>query len=134
MLINFKRCHKQFSLVNCYAPNDEHERQHWLNNLTTWINKKASNINNLVVCGDFNCCLRDNDRSTATQLKDKSRLSFSELIKNLQLIDHWDSRGTKISNFTWTDGKIYSRLDYILTNINNDIKIIKTYSETVIDD
>ena len=98
------------------------------------INKKASNINNLIVCGDFNCCLRDNDRSTATHLKDKSRRSFSELIKNLQLIDHWDSRGTKISNFTWTDGKIYSRLDYILTNINNDIKIIKTYSETVIDD
>ena len=117
-----------------YAPNDELERQNQLNNLNTWIHIKALHINNLIVCGDFNCCLQVNDRSSATHLKDKSRLSFSKLINDLQLKDHWGSRGTNVSNFKWTDGKIYSRLDYILNSINNDIKIIKIYPETVIDD
>ena len=54
--------------------------------LNVWIRMHASNINDLIVGGDFNCCLEDADRSTNTHLSDKSRLDMKMMIKELGII------------------------------------------------
>ena len=117
-----------------YAPNEIGNRIKWFNNIVPWIKMHALNINNLIMLGDLNCCLKNCDRSTKTNISDKSRLALSNLIRELNLSDHWNERETGISNFTWSDGTIESRLDYIFLTKNNDLKVKKVYSEIVIDD
>ena len=134
ILVNVVINQKEFVIVNCYAPNEESERIKWFGNLVHWVNKNATNLNNLIVCGDLNCCLGINDRSTSSHTNDKSRSVLSNIIQELNLKDYWDNREKSTSNFTWSDGKVQSRLDYILVSKNNELKVKKIYSETVIDE
>ena len=71
--MNLKLCQKQFTVINCYAPNDELEQQNWLNNSNTLIKNKALNINNLTVCGDFNCCKSMTDQQ---QHNEKTKVGY----------------------------------------------------------
>ena len=114
LLVNFQLLEKTFTAVSCYAPNDICERAVWFENLQHWISVNAENFENLIVCGDFNCCYKTNDRKPQTHLNDKSRKSFDNLIQHLNLSDMWERRKENMDNYTWSDGKVRSRLHYIL--------------------
>ena len=48
------------------------------------------NLSNLILGGDFNCCLTETDRSPPTHLTDGSRKNFRTLLQKLQLFDIWE--------------------------------------------
>ena len=60
---------KIFTLVND-APNNEKDKNDliFFKRINTWISKNASNLDNLILCGDFNCQLdvNKNDKSAGT--------------------------------------------------------------------
>ena len=104
------------SLINIYAPNSETERKSFFREIELFINTHALNKNNLILGGDFNCCLRDIDRNPPTHLTDGSRNNFKNLLQNHNLFDLWNENCIDQTCFTYTDKfrKTESRLDYIL--------------------
>ena len=65
--------------------------------------------------GDFNCCLKDGDRSSNTHINDKSRAYLAKYIESLDFVDCTSIPGNEAAGkFTWTYSKVSSRLDYFL--------------------
>ena len=61
---------KIISFVSVYAPNVPKDRKHFLKNLPKWITCHAVNIDNIILCGDFNCCVNDDDKEPRTHLNE----------------------------------------------------------------
>jgi exodeoxyribonuclease-3 len=114
----------EISLVNLYAPNDKKERKTFFSRCLKWINKHNKAGSNILVGGDMNCCINDNDRQPATHLQDYSRHAFRELINGLDLFDCWNDEENGLEKYTWCspDQRIKSRLDYILIGKEGDYK------------
>ena len=134
LLINCTINDVPITIVSCYAPNVENERVAWFKETQTWISKHANYIDELIICGDFNCCLGSNDRSTGTHLMDKSRKSFRMFIEHFELFDTITVNNRDINRYTWTDGKVQSRLDYILMKKDSNVIIKSLRHTTVISD
>ena len=136
LMVNCEINKKVYNFVNIYSPNREGERIKYLDQVYEWLQSNTDNTANIILGGDFNCCLNDNDREPKTHLKDKSRLHFKNLINNLELTDAWYSNNVKRNGqrYTWNDSKTASRLDYLL--IGSEVsKVIKSIStKTVISD
>ena len=82
------------TLVNIYAPNSECERKSFFTKIESLIDTHALNKNNLILSGDFNCCLRDIDRNPPTHLMDGSRCILKNLLLKNNLIDLWHTTKT----------------------------------------
>ena len=134
LLINCTINQKPVTIVSCYAPNDEKERIDWLMDTKTWILKHADHMEELIVCGDFNCCLGTDDRSSGTHLNDKSRKTFNIFIEQLKLFDSISINKKNANRYTWTDGHIRSRLDYVLMRKETSLTIKDMSHVTVISD
>ena len=114
MLLNVEIENKPITLANIYAPNEENDRSLFFVNLPKWISQNADDLDNVLLAGDFNCCLNDCDRSTSTHLKIKSRNHMKQLINVLHVKDLWcDLNDHSKNQFTWHDKKVPSRLDYM---------------------
>ena len=79
LLVNIEIESKMYTLVTVYAPNVENERHAFFNDLTVWVQTHACNTNDIILGGDFNCCLEDLDRNSKTHLKDKSCISMRKM-------------------------------------------------------
>ena len=86
---------------------------YFFNEIDPVINTHSMNLSNLILCGDFNCCLKETDRSPPTHLTDGSRKKFRTL---LQLFDIWEVERNNQTCYTYIDKsrETKSRLDYIL--------------------
>jgi len=104
------------TLVCVYAPNDEKARKIYFQRTKVWVDKHADNKTDIICSGDFNCCLKDQDRSSMTHMRDNSRKCMLSLIQDLELVDTWTCTNTGKNGFTFTDKRTgtKSRLDYIL--------------------
>ena len=80
LLINIKYNDKIFTLVNIYAPNNEKDRNDFFKRINTWISQNASNLDNIILCGDFNCQLDVNNN-------DKSAGTLKKILKMIELND-----------------------------------------------
>ena len=82
ILLNLSVKGNMCTLVNIYAPNNVQERCNFCEGLGDWIYTNASDIAEVIVTGDFNCALNDNDRFSRTNLinRDKSRKNCKHLI------------------------------------------------------
>ena len=60
LLLNIKFNDNVFTIANIYAPNKVPDRKSFFTSLKSWIKKKASNKENLLVLGDFNGKLDEN--------------------------------------------------------------------------
>ncbi|MEW8547308.1 MAG: endonuclease/exonuclease/phosphatase family protein [Candidatus Thiodiazotropha sp.] len=87
LLLNIEIGENIFTLVSIYAPNDEKCRKDFIKKSERWIKKYALNENNIVIGGDWNCCMNDSDRNTLTHINDSSRKCFKSLVDNLDLTD-----------------------------------------------
>ena len=135
LLLNVDICGQLITLVNVYAPNNELDRITFYADLKEWISNLSHNINNVIVGGDFNCCLNQNDRSSQTHISDKSRNSLNIFLKQLQLYDAWSISSTKGTyHYTWQDNTVKSRLDYFFISNLCKVKVQHCNTVTVISD
>ena len=125
LLVNIKVNEEIITLVNIYAPNSETDRTSFYGKVDKWITDYSLNVNNVVIAGDFNCCLLDSDRQPPTHLKDKSRKRLTELIEHNSLLDAKQQSNNLNNGFTFIDKQhgTKSRLDYIFVSQNKYTKI-----------
>ena len=79
-----------FSFVSVYVPNIDSERVIFFDKLQQIILKHVINLDNLIVAGDFNCCLNLSDRFPVSTRYDKSVQSFANLLQSCKLVDSWE--------------------------------------------
>ena len=119
LLLNIELNGKFMTLVNVYANNAEKQRKDLFKKLEKWITLYARYKDNLVIAGDMNACLREQDRSNtnAIHLNEKSVAVLRNVINKCNLKDAWGSI-TDDPGFTFEDKqyKTHSRLDYIFVN------------------
>ena len=135
MLLNIEHNGNCMSLINVYAPNKQNDRKMFFNRCERWIRKYHKLESTILLGGDLNCCLNDDDRHPVTHLKDRSRKALVELIERLDVKDCWEC-GDKQDQFTWynSDKSIKSRLDYLFLS-NNCTSNVKSFEvKTVITD
>lgn len=61
LLISINYNYQKLTLVNVYAPNNEKDRIDFFKRVITWINQNAINLDNVILCGDFNCQIDTNN-------------------------------------------------------------------------
>ena len=123
LLINVDIGDTSYCIVNLYAPNGEMDRKCFFKRATTWIRQYCKNEQNLIICGDLNCCVGNSDRTPQTHLNDKSRNCMTTLMTEIKVDDVWRRTHPTIPGYTYIDKrtKTKSRLDYILISKNSDI-------------
>ncbi len=121
ILINASIENVEVSLCNIYAPNDPSNRKEYFRTLKYWIARHADHENDLIMGGDMNCAINENDRQNIRGNVDVSRNAMKGLIKDLDLIDTWYTCHDK-PQFTYTDVQngSKSRIDYLF--LSNSIK------------
>ena len=82
ILINFEFKCRVFSVVSLYAPNVEGERIIFFNELNNIIEEHAISKDNLIIGGDFNCCLDISVCKIKIHINDKSRNIFKNVLHN----------------------------------------------------
>ena len=73
LLLNVKIHDEVYCLTNIYAPNSEIERKTIFTTVENWLQNHSVNVTQIIIGGDFNCCLLDNDREPKTHLRDASK-------------------------------------------------------------
>lgn len=135
LLLNVDIESKLFTLVNIYAPNDSNERGEFFKHVDQYINKNAHNMSDVVMAGDFNCCINYNDRSTHTHIADGSRVHLKNCILANNLFDVWTKYSNPTDNhYTWSDKVTSSRLDYCFLSMNTSLNVKNIKLQTVITD
>ena len=107
-----------FSYVSVYAPNNEEAKINFINNLKNIISSHSSNMDNLIIGGDFNCCLSENDRYPPNKKQSKSDDALKSFLKQCNLNDCWKYSNSNLDGYTYYDKKTktYSRLDYFFAS------------------
>jgi len=106
---------KELTILSVYAPNDEKGRKVFYKKMTKWVMQHSLNTENLILCGDLNCCINDEDRIPRTHLKDTSRIALRNMLKFCKLIDVWDVYcKNKQCRYTYCNNTCKSRIDYIM--------------------
>ena len=111
ILIKIKIDNDIITLVNVYAPNNEQNRTNFFKQMQTFINHHALNIENVLLCGDFNCI--------TSKTSDKSAIQLNAICRNIDMFDLWCSNHENLSGYTWCNAENVpkSRIDYILVRI-----------------
>ena len=52
-----------YCIVSVYAPNNLKDRKQFISKIEKWVSQFNLNKNNIIIGGDFNCCLLSYDRS-----------------------------------------------------------------------
>lgn len=118
ILVNFNIGDIFYSLVNIYVLNKEICRIDFLKGMKRFIIKNFINIENIILCGDFNCYF-DGENI------DKSLKILSDIIDSLYLNDLWKDKYVNSSGYIWCDVNniLKSCIDYIFISIFLLIKI-----------
>jgi hypothetical protein len=115
---------KQTLVVNIYAPlRYNNEKREFLSNITNII--KNHDGDNIVLGGDFNITLNEADsyRRQRTDAEKSIADDFNTKINESNLIDTWAGH----TGYTWSQGKIQSRLDRIYIRLaKHSIKKLET--------
>ncbi len=128
ILINLKIENVETTLCNIYAPTEASKREEFFNTMRNWILRHADYPDYIILGGDFNCAINDNDRKNIRGNIDSSRPVLKKVLKDLKLIDSWYIHN-KNTQYTFTDPETgsKSRLDYIFVSeqVKHKIKNIK---------
>ena len=124
VLINFEFKNNIVTAVSVYAPNIETERIEYFNTLKCWIKEHALTPKNLIIGGDFNCCVNQNETVLRSHVNDRSRKAIQHLISDLKCRNVWQVLGKK-PRHTYYDRSTdqYSRLDYIFISGEFDFEL-----------
>ncbi len=108
------------TLCNIYAPTKPNQRVEFFKKLKHWIPRYTDYPEYLILGGDFNCAINDNDRTRDNNV-DASRQELKALLKILDLVDAWyiKNDGPQYT-FTNTTTGNKSRIDYFF--VSNEVK------------
>ena len=101
LLLNLEIDKQEFTIVNVYAPNEIQDRISFLGHMKSAIDTHAVNKNRLIIAGDFNCVLSENDR--ITRKIDKSTNILEHTIVQLNVTDIWRFLNPNTTEFTYID-------------------------------
>ncbi len=123
LIINGEIEGNETTLCSVYAPTQTKQRLEFFKNARNWILRHSDNENNIIMGGDFNCGLNENDR-TNVRHSDNTRKDFRKLINDIELTDAWYAKND-IPQYTFEDpvSKSKSRLDYIFISAENFHKV-----------
>ena len=85
LLLNLEIDKQEFTIVNVYAPNEMQDRISFFKYMKSVVDTHAVNKNRLIIAGDFNCVLSENDRITRKIYKSTDILEHT--IVQLNVID-----------------------------------------------
>ena len=101
-------------LVNIYAPNDANQQVTFFKELENHLEDFAQE--NIIIAGDFNCALSENDRKGGNPVWKKSIVikEVQHLANLYNLTDIWRDRNPNDNHFTWRKKslKTQCRLDF----------------------
>ena len=132
ILVNLTVHDQVITIINVYCPNNEKERIKYIEHVEDWIRTYSLTKDNLILAGDFNTCLRDNDRSSRTHIKDKSREKLKSLLDIFEIDDIWHKYSKQKDHYTWADATLQSRLDYFFCSKEANFEIKNICTKTVI--
>ncbi len=126
ILINAEVENMEVSLCCVYAPNKEADRKDFFKKLKLWIYRNSDYPENLIVGGDFNCAINNDDRTGKNN--DTSRNELKQFLNGLKLLDAWYICNNK-RQYTFHDVQhnSKSRIDYIFISkgMEHKVKSIK---------
>ncbi len=126
LLINAKIKETETTLVNIYAPTDKKDRSNFFKKLKMWIPRYSDHFDNIILGGDFNSTLNDNDRTNPDNT-DYTRHDFMQLMKSLKLVDAWYlTNNSPQYTFTASTGN-KSRIDYLLISNLSKHRVKKVF-------
>ena len=103
-------------LVNIYAPNDANQQVTFFKELENQLEDFAQE--NIIIAGDFNCALSENDKKGGNPVWKKSIVikEVQHLANLYNLTDIWRDRNPNDNRFTWRNKslKVQCRLDFFL--------------------
>ena len=111
-------------LVNIYAPNDASQQVTFFKELENQLDDFSQE--NIIIAGDFNCALSENDKKGGNPVWKKSIVikEIQQLANLYNLTDIWRDRNPNDNRFTWRNKslKIQCRLDFFLISkeLSND--------------
>lgn len=111
LLIDIENNGCKMRLINVYGPTDLQERVFLLQTLQPYI----CSGRHIIIGGDFNCNLEKRMGITTAGLANKIDLSshvLGNLINDFKLIDVFKTLHPEETGFTWTNGKMSSRIDF----------------------
>ncbi len=129
ILINAEIEKNEVTLCNVYAPNDRRHRSNFFKKLKNWIPRYADFPDNLIVSGDFNCAINNNDRTGNND--DYTRNDMKNLLHSLKVIDAWSITNKYLQYTFITENRdktvSKSRIDYIYISetFRHNIKQVK---------
>ena len=128
IVMNIELDGTQYCLINVYAPTQDMEKEQllFLNDLS---NNIESNLENkIVIGGDFNLPLRDNDKSCNPRIKSNAQNEINLLMDTYDLVDIWRAQNPDTRRYAWRRCKpvlTQSRLDYFLIGADLSYQISK---------
>ena len=125
LIVNTEYKNNFLSFVSVYAPNSDSDRVVFFDKLHQLLCTHVINMENVVIAGDFNCCMNLSDRFSISIRADKSVQSLENLLKKCKLTDSWKSFNSGKQGYTYYDKKSnsHSRLDYIFFSSNFQFEI-----------
>ncbi len=123
ILINATVDNCDITLCNIYTPNKINKRKEFYKTIKYWIIRNADHLDSLILGGDMNCALNNNDRSTGKN-EDSSRDVLKNKLHTLNLIDTWYVKNSS-PQYTFTDPYTgsKSRIDYIFITKNLEFRV-----------
>ncbi len=115
VLLNIEIDKLEYSILSIYAPNAVHERIVFFEQLCAFVDTHALNMNRIIIAGDFNCTLGNDDRIHVKV--DRSTSSLNDVMVRFNLIDLWRFVNPSSKEFTYIDPSCNmrnSRIDLLL--------------------
>lgn len=115
-----------YTIISAYAPNGIQARKEFLSKLEKWISQYTLNENNVILCGDLNCCYLEQDRVPSNQTQDSSKKQLNQLLTTSNMEDAWVKSQQVGNRYTFFDkkNKCKSRLDYVLLTKQLNMKLV----------
>ena len=123
-LINFELHEKTYTIFNAYAPITLKNKIEFFENLELFLLCNATLNSNLIICGDMNTYMREDNKKSY----DGSTIKLEELIKKFNIQDSYRYKNKNKKGYTYVKPSktvINSRIDYIFVD-NSVMQYIKS--------
>ena len=133
LIVKIKLAEKYVMIANIYAPNHLQDRIKFYGDLTDVVKDKA-NVDDLIVCGDFNCVMNNTaDIISGQKHSDSAVRQFVSMVNECDLYDAWRLFNPEEKQYTWSKSRpfIARRIDYIFVSPNIFDKTIECAIQSV---